>query len=786
MTDSTSALIELALRQGLDAEQTRALGDGLAQGNEPAARAAASALRRLSQLGQVVNTISGTLSLDEMLPRLISLIAELTDAERASLFMHDPETDELFSRVLSGEGVTEIRVSADSGIAGSVFRSGAVAMVPDAYADPRFNTDIDRRSGFRTRDILCVPVRDPKRRVIGVAQVLNRRSGRFDDADRNLLEAIATQAASALESARLYESLERARAEEARLLEINEAISSDLHIDTLLGRIVRATTELLEAERATLFLIDETTNQLWSKVATGVGEGLKEIRIPSDAGIAGAAFTTGDVQNVPDAYLDPRFNQEVDRLSGFRTRNILCLPIIDRYGGRLGVVQILNKRDGAFNQQDVRRLKAFSAQIAIAIANARLFAEVLELKNYNESILKSLSNGVLTFDRQRRLVKINEVGRKLLRLGDEDVEGRTASEMFAGNDWVLKSFAKVAESGGSEYHADSDLKRAGADSVSVNLTVTTLADLQGVTIGHMLIFEDITREKRVKSTMSRYMAKEVVDRILAEGDSISEGTSQVATVLFSDIRKFTTLVESLSARDTVTMLNEYFSEMVEFVFRYGGILDKYIGDAIMATFGAPISTGRDADNAISVANEMMRGLRALNARRKAKGLAQIEIGIGLATGSVLAGSIGSQKRLDYTVIGDSVNLAARLESANKQYGTSILMAGETVAAAVEAGIVRELDYIRVKGKNLPTSIYEALGYHTGDSFPNMERTLARFRDGLVNYRERRFADARKCFDEALALNPGDTPSRLYQDRCAYYLEQPPGEDWDRVWTLTEK
>ncbi len=787
MTITPSSLIGLAFQRGLDAAETEALARGLAA--QPGlALEAAQAFRRLSQLVQVVNTLSTTLSLDRLLPEMIALFAELMDAERASLFLHDPDTDELFSRVLSGDGVTEIRIPAGAGIAGSVFRSGESAIVPDAYADPRFNQEVDKRSGFRTRDILCVPLRDPSRRVVGVAQTLNRRHGRFDDGDRSLLEAIGTQAAAALEHARLYETLERARAEEVKLLEISEAISSDLKLDTLLGRIVTATTELLDAERATLFLYDGDNKQLWSKVASGSGnEEMAEIRIPADAGIAGAAFASGRVQNIPDAYADPRFNQDVDRRSGYRTRNILCLPVDDRYGGPVGVLQVLNKRGGSFNPHDIRRLKAFSAQIAIAIANARLFADVMELKNYNESILKSLTNGVVTLDRNRRVVKMNEAAEKLLHLAQGQAEQKPVSDLFAdSNPWILKSLDYVGRTSGNDYHADTDLKLPEGGSASVNLTVAPLNDLKGATIGYMLVFEDITREKRVRSTMSRYMAKEVVEKILEDGADVTQGTSQVATVLFSDIRKFTTLVERMTARETVTMLNEYFSDMVEIVFRYGGILDKYIGDAIMATFGAPMSSGNDADNALQVANEMLRALRVLNGRRRDKRLEPIDIGIGLATGPVLAGSIGSEKRMDYTVIGDSVNLAARLESANKHYGTSILLAGETIAEAKAPGLVRELDLIRVKGKLQPTAIYEALDHHTPDSFPDLERVLERFRNGVERYRARRWHDAHACFSEVLSLRPGDGPSRVYIDRCTYYAETPPPDEWDGVWTLTEK
>jgi adenylate cyclase len=182
-------------------------------------------------------------------------------------------------------------------------------------------------------------------------------------------------------------------------------------------------------------------------------------------------------------------------------------------------------------------------------------------------------------------------------------------------------------------------------------------------------------------------------------------------VLFSDIRRFTTLAEAMSPQETVTMLNDYFSSMVEVVFAHGGMLDKYIGDAIMAVFGTAVSDTSDADNALMVATEMVRELARFNQRRLECGLEAIEIGIGIATGEVLAGSLGSRRRLEYTVIGDNVNLAARLESANKHFGTTVLLAASTVEALRSRPILRRLDLIQVKGKSRPTLAYESLEHY---------------------------------------------------------------------------
>jgi adenylate cyclase len=785
MRGEPGGILEHVFEGALSEADVATLAAGLKHGEPALAERAAEQLHRASLLVQVVNTVTGSLSLDELLPRLIELITEVLGAERATLFLHDRDTDELFSRVARGDGIAEIRVPPSAGIAGSVFLSGQAEIVEDAYADPRFNQEIDRRTGYRTRSILCVPLRNRSDTVIGVTQVLNKRRGGFTVADRSLLETVTAQAAEALEHAQLFERLERARREEAEMLEISEAISSDLQIDTLLGKIVTATTKLLDAERSTLFIHDPVTNELWSRVAEGADA--KEIRIPANAGIAGSAFSSRAILSIPDAYADPRFNQDVDRRTGYRTRNILCLPVEDRNAKPIGVIQVLNKRGGQFSVVDIKRLKAFSAQMAIAIQNAQLFADVLELKNYNESILKSLSNGVITLDGDLRIIKVNDAARRILQLPEDGDPKGLATDFFeAENPFVVKTLSQVVATGKAEYRADVDLKLASGHSASVNFTVAPLFDLQSKAIGYMLVLEDITREKRVRGTMSRYMAKEVVEKLLESGEEMMHGSAQIATVLFSDIRSFTSLAEAMSARETVTMLNEYFTEMVEVIFAEGGILDKYIGDAIMAVFGAPLTSPHDADNAVNVANEMLSALYRLNARRAEQRLNAIRIGIGIATGEVLAGSIGSEKRMDYTVIGDSVNLASRLEGANKYYGTAILLAGETVEATTIKGLVREIDLIRVKGKAKPTSIFESLDYHTEQTFPHALRVLDIFSDGLKRYRQRDWQSAQDRFASALQLAPQDGPSKVYLDRCRYYREHEPSDNWDGVWVMHDK
>ncbi len=761
------------------------LSASLSNGVDPAVVAqVAELLRRFSVLVEVSKTVAKSVSLDGMLPHLIEVIVEILHADRATLFLHDGQARELFSRVVRGGDVNEIRIGDDSGVAGTVFTTGRSLCIDDAYGDPRFSPEIDKNIGYQTRNILCVPIRNRAGSVIGVTQVLNKANGGFSEADATLLDAITTQAAAALEHARFVEELEKAHRDEVILLEVSSAVSGDLDLDTLLEKIIQASTKLIAAERSTLFIHDPETGDLWSRVAEGADS--KEIRLPSYGGLAGQAFTTGETLNIADAHADPRFNPDFDRQTGFKTRSILCMPLADRLGQSIGVMQVLNKVGGHFTDLDETRLRAFGAQVAVALENANLFQDVLRLKNYNEGILKSLSNGVVTLDTAFVVTKVNEAAMQILGYREEDMVGRSLAQIFGNaNVWIVKSLDYVSKTGGSDYHADADLVRNEGATVSVNLTVAPLMDVDARPIGYILMFEDLTREKRMRITMSRYLAKEVVDKVLESDEDAFLASSQQATVLFSDIRHFATITERIGPSETVHMLNEYFTEMVDVVLRHGGILDKFIGDAIMAVFGAPLVNYRDADNAVTAAIEMVQALERFNRNRTSGGLEPIEVGIGISTGEVIAGSIGTTKRMDYTVIGESVNLAARLESANKYYGTSVLVSDTTVAQMKSALSWREIDLIRVAGSKRPISLFEPLDCYPAGVRMTLNRVRGAYQRGIQLYRRRQWAEAIPNFEQVLARWPDDRPARMYMDRCRYLLDEPPGENWDGVWVLAK-
>jgi len=741
--------------------------------------------RQLSELMRAPDHKDDEPYLDTLLEQLIHLINHALNADRSSLFLYDRETDELYSHTAMGGVPREIRFPASTGIAGTTFRTGKTIITHDAYADPRFRREIDEQTGYRTRSILCVPFKDWNGRTIGVTQVLNKIQGEFDAEDRALLEAFTSHAASALESTRLYGDIERTLHDEEQMLGITAALSSELQLDNLLVKIMEITTEVLDAERSTLLLYDESEDALSSKVAQGMGDGT--ICVPKDAGIAGMVFTTGKTVNIPDAYSEPRFNQEIDRATGYRTRAILCVPVMTKGSKIIGVIQALNKAGGPFTKRDARRLNALAAQAAIAIENARLFEAVFNTLNYSESILQSLGNGVITLDRRRHVSKANPAALRILDLEEHAILGVDCEQLFAqDNQWVLDSLHKVEQDGGRKVTLDAELRLHSGATVAVNLQIEPLLDINENANGYLLFMDDITMEKRIKSTITRYMGRELSERLLESDESLLGGRNQEVTILFTDIQDFTSLTEHSGARATVAMLNDYFTEMAEVVFKHQGILDKYIGDAIMAVFGTPFPSAEDADNAVTAALEMLHTLQRFNRRRLREGHDAIDIRLGISTGEVIVGNIGSPRRMDYTVVGHNVNIASRVESANAYYGTRIIITESTRLKLRREYLLRELDLVQVKGSRTPLSIYEVLDGRNASKYVDAQRIISTFAEGLAHYRRRNWQKAATWFDKCLKIWPGDAPANVYIDRCRRYAESPPPEPWDGVWAMTRK
>jgi adenylate cyclase len=313
---------------------------------------------------------------------------------------------------------------------------------------------------------------------------------------------------------------------------------------------------------------------------------------------------------------------------------------------------------------------------------------------------------------------------------------------------------------------------------------TLVANYAAITSFRM-IFEE--REKRkIRKTFSQYLSPDVIQLMEKDPQKYIRpgGESKELTVMFSDIRSFTTISEGLTPDELVNLLNDYLGEMTEIIFANLGTLDKYIGDAIMAFWGSPVPQEDHAIRACNCALQMGRTLKKLNAVWAAEKRPPISIGIGLNTGLLNVGTMGSAKRLSWTVMGDNVNLASRLEGINKEYHTQIVISEATYRAVANRFVCRELDKIRVKGKHQPVTIYELLDM--ADESPKYEALLSQFNDAMAAYRAQDWSKAGRKFAQILASFPDDGPSRVFLERAIEFLQNAPEADWDGVYEMKSK
>lgn len=318
---------------------------------------------------------------------------------------------------------------------------------------------------------------------------------------------------------------------------------------------------------------------------------------------------------------------------------------------------------------------------------------------------------------------------------------------------------------------------------TVSISTVIVLSYFGNTAYHFL--KERKQNAMIKGMFSHYVSHNVVDQLLADPDKLKlGGEKKNLSILFADIAGFTTFSETKTPEDLVKFINTFLSEMTEIILRNKGTLDKYIGDAIMAFWGAPIVVENHAALACRTACEMQEKIKTL------QGLTgnnfELKFRIGINTGDVVVGNIGGEKRFDYTVIGDAVNLASRLEGVNKEFGTFVIIGEETRNVLGDEFLVRELDRVKVKGKKKPTSVYELAGLTENENAADYFALLDNYFEGLKLYREREFEKALDCFRKSIEILPDDTPSKVYINRINYFLANPPGDEWDGVFEMKTK
>jgi adenylate cyclase len=799
-------------------------------------------LRIVNQTLGMLNTDFDVI-LDEMLQAIRGKIGELLSADRTTIFLLDADKNQLWTNVPGEDGKNiEIRISTEpTSIAGEVATYGHIVNIPfDFFDDPR-STQAKKqfeRTGYRTYSMLSMPLLNDDDQLVAVVQLINKlrindphipleesvdKIG-FTEEDQALFAQFAPSMRLILESSQaFYSAAQKQRAADA-LMKAAMSLGQSLDLETTLKKVMDEAKLLMNADRSTLWLIDRDRNDLWTQIVDQYGL-TKELRVPMGVGFAGRVATTGEVLNIPfDLYEHPDAanSKKFDQANGYRTCSLLCMPVFNSNKELIGVTQLVNKIQrgdfpeydpntwpaspqrfkASFNGNDEEFMKVFNVQAGVALENAKLFAKVKQEQQMQKDILRSLSDGVISTDKHGKIIAANERAYALLGVGEALLEGRSVYELINiekanFTKWFDSSLEGSDEKSRKQYYPDQTLRSTDGEQHSINISINTMSEGdegEGVR-GALVVMEDISQEKRLKSTMYRYMTQELAEQLLAGGDAKMGGDRKEVSVLFSDIRSYTTITESLAAEDVVMMLNEYFETMVEAVFNYKGTLDKYIGDAIMAVFGSPLPIPDHAWMAVQTAIDMRHRLKEFNIKRieqlkpknqKEIDMATIRIGIGINSDTVISGNIGSTRRMEFTAIGDGVNLGSRLEGASKQYGTDAIISEATYKLCGDRIWVRELDCIQVKGKNQPVGVYELIGLKSDPLDPTQAQIIEYYQAGRENYLARNFAAATKAFVDVLALDRHNKAASIHITRCNHFLTNPPEDEWDGVWRLTEK
>lgn len=699
---------------------------------------------------------------------ILTHVSNAVDAERSTFFLLNTKTMLLESIVAQGLKNIAITLPIGNGIAGRVAREGVSFLDNDVQNCPIFDKSYDGLLNFSTRSTICVPLFNEHNKVIGVLQSLNRKIGNFTKNDVVVLVAFSATISLIVKNALLYDTAYDLKNNFSTLLEVFASVSSELDLDNLIQLIMIKAAEITKADRSSLFFMDAETNELWTKYA----KGLESETLRTKKGIVSLVARDKKPYIVNEPYDHPSFDSSVDFETGYKTESILSVPVFNSQNSVLGVIQVINKMEGKFEQADLSILQGFASQIRIAIENAQLFNQINGMKNYLNTLVENLDNGIVTIDKSQNIQTINNTFYRMFDLDDrKSLSNKKLIELDVNLKTLLNYGIKAIETGKKHYEYGIEYVTAKQKKVTTNLSILPMHDPNGEIVGAVNVFQDVTKEKRIRANLSRYIPQHLVNEVINTEDlSILQSKNRKCTILFSDIRNFTRLTEELGAIQIVELLNKYFDAMVTSIHHNNGILDKFIGDAVMAVFGVPYTNTGDSSNAIKCALDMFEKLEELNGNKNAG--VNLNIGIGISTGKVISGNIGSEKRFEYTVIGDPVNLAARLENETKKYNVKIVICENTYRNVSDNFHCRELDSVLIRGKQKEVKIYSVEGVAGIELSEENKMFYNYFSEGLKAFQNKQYKVAKDTFELADAINNADGPTKLFLNRCAEVLNLP--------------
>ena len=544
-----------------------------------------------------------------------------------------------------------------------------------------------------------------KNNFLGLLCVGSKFMGeKYSSVDIKILEIIAGHLTKALYNYQLLNEVEKKKTEInlkllqlETLFDISVAISSVLDVEELCEDVLWRSVGILNASKGVILLQSEGSpilnplaNFNWVEDIPMLSKKL-------------AIFKSIDENKIGEVFTE---NQKKPIQKKLGEQNLIIAPISAKNKTQ-GYMILCNKetRKGIepFSATDLDLLTALCNQAAVAMENAKLFKEITKEKQFNESILGSIATGVITLDNLGEVDSINSAGLKILKTEKDNVVGNHYMYLFEKDEELLELIAnsEIENKVGSELGIS--LNTVSKDTV-INASVSPRLDPEGNKQGSVIALEDISDVSKVKNTFKRYVSKQVVDELLGDDGKLNLGGEQrEVTILFTDIRGFTSMSEKMKPERVVTTLNEYFSDMIDIVFKNNGTLDKIIGDELMVLYGAPISGDNDTVRAVETAVEMQHKIKELNIDRKKRKEPPILVGAGINKGLVVSGNIGSRDLMDYTVIGDTVNVASRLCAAA---GPGEIMVSRSVYGATKKEFSYDkLEPIKVKGKEKKVPVF---------------------------------------------------------------------------------
>lgn len=488
------------------------------------------------------------------------------------------------------------------------------------------------------------------------------------------------------------------------LLDITNELSSFENVSVLLQEILIKSCAVLNASSGMILMQNENSDLFQIEAEFNIDlDALKGVIFNKKRGFFSEVYKNRKALHVQISN-DP-FLSKTNCTYG------LIAPLLDKVD-LAGVIVLFDKesRSGisSFDESDTNMLSAIATQAGVAYNNIKLIESIKEAKTFNDNVMQSIVTGVFTTNLMGEINHVNRAAASIINLDREVVIGNHYEYVFESNEIINALISKCEEV--LETISESEIQiECNGKSTSVNISVSPLLNDQNEPIGSVVAMEDLSNLDKLKSTFKKYVSKQIVDQLLENDDMLNlGGQEQEATILFSDIRGFTSMSETMPPNEVVETLNEYFNLMIEIIFKYNGTLDKIIGDALMVIYGAPNSTEKDTENAVLTAIEMQEKLIEFNQQRIIHSKLPITIGIGINRGRVISGNIGSRQQMNFTVIGDSVNLASRLCSVAK---ADEIIISDAVWKQIRTNKFfknRKLNPVKVKGKAKPIEIKEIL------------------------------------------------------------------------------